>query len=110
MAQPGQSEDVLQVVPGQPGQRSSHHVSEHDDSQLARGHAHPRPNDATELRYTDRRRIHNLKYFTWIEQQGRTVEELLAQWSDTDYWTGVQQQVSEIDALIDEFNQNVGLM
>ena len=24
-----------------------------------------------ELRYTDRRRIHNLKYFTWVEQQGK---------------------------------------
>ena len=34
-----------------------------------------------ELRHTDRRRVHNLKYFTWIEQQGRTVEELQSQWS-----------------------------
>jgi len=28
-----------------------------------------------ELRYIDRRRIHNLKYFTWVEQQGKTYEE-----------------------------------
>jgi len=60
-----------------------------------------------ELRYTDRRRIHNLKYFTWVEQQGKTSEELNAQWYDPDYWTDVQQQVEEIDALIEEFNARV---
>ncbi len=62
-----------------------------------------------ELRYTDRRRIHNLKYFTWVEQQGRTYEEIVAQWYDQDYWTSVQRQVPEIDVLIDSFNQKVGL-
>ncbi len=63
-----------------------------------------------ELRYTDRRRIHNLKYFTWVEQQGRSYEEIMAQWYDPDYWTSVQRQVPEIDALIEEFNQRVGLL
>jgi hypothetical protein len=62
-----------------------------------------------ELGYVDRRRVHNLKYFTWVEQQGRTYEEIMAQWYDRDYWTGVQDQVTEIDALIEEFNQDVGL-
>ena len=33
-----------------------------------------------ELRYTDRRRIHNLKYFTWVEQQGKTYAEIQAMW------------------------------
>ena len=33
-----------------------------------------------ELRYTDRRRVHNLKYFTWVEQQGKTYEEIQAMW------------------------------
>ena len=60
-----------------------------------------------ELTYTDRRRIHNLKYFTWVEQQGRTYEEIMAQWYDPHYWTDVQGQVGEIDALIDEFNARV---
>ncbi|OGO10666.1 MAG: pyridoxal-5-phosphate-dependent protein subunit beta [Chloroflexi bacterium RBG_13_66_10] len=63
-----------------------------------------------ELRQGDRRRVHNLKYFTWVEQQGRTYEEILAQWDDPDYWTGVQKQVPEIDALIEEFNSRVGLV
>lgn len=60
-----------------------------------------------ELSYTERRRIHNLKYFTWVEQQGRTYEEILAQWYQPDYWTGTQGQVAEIDALIEEFNSIV---
>jgi len=63
-----------------------------------------------ELRYADRRRVHNLKYYTWVEQQGKTYEEINAQWYDADYWTDVQKQVPEIDALINEFNDRVGLI
>jgi hypothetical protein len=62
-----------------------------------------------ELRQGDRRRIHNLKYFTWVEQQGRTYDEIQAQWHDPDYWTGVQKQTPAIDTLIEEFNDRVGL-
>jgi cysteine synthase A len=62
-----------------------------------------------ELRYPDRRRVHNLKYFTWVEQQGKTYAEIQAMWQEPDYWTQVQKQVPEIDALIGEFNQEVGL-
>ena len=40
-----------------------------------------------ELSYYDRKRIHNLKYYTWVEQQGKTYEEIQAQWYDPDYWT-----------------------
>lgn len=63
-----------------------------------------------ELSYVDRRRIHNLKYFTWVEQQGKTYEEILAQWYDPNYWTSIQKQVAEIDALIEEFNHLTGLI
>jgi len=63
-----------------------------------------------ELSYADRRRVHNLKYYTWVEQQGKTYEEINAQWYNADYWTDVQKQVPEIDALIDEFNDRVGLI
>jgi cysteine synthase len=62
-----------------------------------------------ELRYPDRRRVHNLKYFTWIEQQGRQYEEIMDQWYGRDYWNSFQSQVDEIDALIDEFNQRSGV-
>ncbi len=61
-----------------------------------------------ELTFPDRKRIHNLKYFTWIEQQGKDVAELDAQWYDFDsYWPAIQQQVAEIDARIAEFNRRV---
>jgi cysteine synthase A len=63
-----------------------------------------------ELTYTDRRRVHNLKYYTWIEQQGRAYDEIQAQWYDRDYWTSFQGQADQIDALIEEFNGRVGLV
>jgi hypothetical protein len=63
-----------------------------------------------ELRYTDRRRVHNLKYFTWVEQQGKTYEEIQEMWYQPNYWEVVQGQVDEIDELIVEFNKEVGLM
>jgi len=62
-----------------------------------------------ELRYNDRRRVHNLKYYTWVEQQGKTYEEIQAMWQERDYWSGYQRQADEIDELIKEFNAEVGL-
>ena len=69
-----------------------------------------RTGNMLELSEQDRRRIHNLKYFTWVEQQGKTYTEIMAQWNDPDYWTIVQRQVTEIDALIEQFNARVGLL
>lgn len=63
-----------------------------------------------DMTLADRRRVHNLKYYTWVEQQGRTYEEIMAQWHDDNYWTDIQSQVPEIDALITEFNDRVGLL
>ncbi|MBN2256563.1 MAG: pyridoxal-5-phosphate-dependent protein subunit beta [Anaerolineaceae bacterium] len=63
-----------------------------------------------ELSFQDRMRIHNLKYYTWIEQQGRELDELNAQWQDASYWTDVQSQIPEIDTLITDFNKQVGLI
>ncbi|NPV85566.1 MAG: pyridoxal-phosphate dependent enzyme [Anaerolineae bacterium] len=63
-----------------------------------------------ELTYESRKRIHNLKYYTWVEQQGKTYEEIVAQWYDPNYWTDIQKQVPEIDALITEFNHLTGLL
>lgn len=69
-----------------------------------------RTDNLLELSEQDRRRIHNLKYFTWVEQQGKTYDEIMAQWHDPDYWTSVQRQVPEIDVLIEQFNARVGLL
>ncbi len=63
-----------------------------------------------ELGYWDRKRIHNLKYFTWVEQQGKTVEELDAQWYDDDYWTNHFHAWEAWDRQIDEFNERTGLL
>ena len=62
-----------------------------------------------ELTYPARKRVHNLKYYTWVEQQGKTYNEIQDQWYKKDYWTDVHGQVDEIDALIEEFNAKVGL-
>lgn len=60
-----------------------------------------------ELSYYDRKAIHNLKYFTWVEQQGKTSEELNAQWSP-EYWKSLfEDEVKEFDRLIEEFNKLV---
>ncbi|MBI2394935.1 MAG: pyridoxal-phosphate dependent enzyme [Deltaproteobacteria bacterium] len=61
-----------------------------------------------ELTYPDRKRVHNLKYYTWVEQQGRTHEEIQALWSE-DTWASVPAQAGELDRLIDEFNARTGL-
>jgi cysteine synthase len=62
--------------------------------------------DMQELSYYDKKRIHNLKYYTWIEQQGRALDELNAQWYDhQNYWGRIHECTSEIDALIKEFNE-----
>jgi len=57
-----------------------------------------------------RKQWHNLKYYTWVEQQGKTYEEIQAQWYDPDYWTDIPRRVEEIDALIEEFNAKTGLL
>jgi len=64
-----------------------------------------------ELTYLDRKRIHNLKYYTWIEQQMFNVDELNRQWYDSErYWRMIQKLTPKIDELITQFNQRVGLL
>jgi cysteine synthase A len=63
-----------------------------------------------ELSYWDKKRIHNLKYFTWVEQMGKDVEELDKQWHDENYWKEKYQSHKEWDLLIREFNEKTGLL
>ncbi|HOU31766.1 MAG TPA: pyridoxal-phosphate dependent enzyme [Synergistaceae bacterium] len=64
-----------------------------------------------ELTYPERQRVHNLKYYTWVEQQGRTLEELQAQWYDYDaYWGKLRRQAGAIDRLIEDFNRESGAL
>ena len=70
-----------------------------------------RTDSMAELRYVDRKRVHNLKYYTWIEQQQMDVEDLNAQWYDTaNTWDAVHAQAAELDQYIDAFNEATGLL
>jgi len=63
-----------------------------------------------ELNYADRKALHNFKYFTWVEQQGRSADELRQLW-DPDFWQQVfsREVVDGWDRLIDSFNEATGL-
>ena len=63
-----------------------------------------------ELTYQSRKRIHNLKYYTWIEQQMYDLDELNEQWYDYDnYWGRLHKMGPELDRLIEQFNERTGL-
>jgi hypothetical protein len=68
------------------------------------------PSTMKELGYNDRKAIHNLKYFTWIEQQGKDVEDLRQLWDDRQIWHKIFSQPARWDELIDEFNEKTGLL
>lgn len=59
--------------------------------------------DCTEA---DRRRIFNLGYYTWVEQQG-TPFELFEARRHQDFWLGLRRYVDVWDGMIDEFNARV---
>ena len=64
-----------------------------------------------EMTYVDRKRVHNLKYYTWVEQQARDVKDLNALWYDTkNTWDAVHAQAKDLDDLINEFNEATGLL
>jgi len=61
-----------------------------------------------ELTYYDRKAIHNLKYFTWVEQQQKSIEDLNQLWEDRSLWKKIFSQTDTWDAMIDEFNHETG--
>jgi cysteine synthase len=89
-------------------QRSGEYTSSDAVADRARWLSGLATDNVQELRHPDRRRVHNLKYFTWVEQQGKTSGELQAQWRDNSYWTKTQAQMEAIDTLIQEFNARAG--
>ncbi len=62
-----------------------------------------------ELTYAERKRIFNLGYFTWVEQQGVSLEDFEAR-RDPAFWTAKQGLAGEWDTLIDEFNARTGVL
>ena len=64
-----------------------------------------------EMGYAERKRVHNLKYYTWVEQQGKTVEELNALWYDVENtWDACHAEAKQLDELICAFNEETGLL
>jgi cysteine synthase A len=60
-----------------------------------------------ELTYKERKRVHNLKYYTWVEQQGKHVAELDRQWYDREYWTSIYALRDQLDEMIESFNGRI---
>ncbi len=54
----------------------------------------------------DRQRMFNLGYYTWVEQQGVSVEDFDAR-RDPGFWDGLMENVSVWDAMIEDFNAAV---
>ena len=54
----------------------------------------------------DRRRIFNLGYYTWVEQQG-TPFELFEARRHQSFWKGLRRYVDVWDEMIDDFNARV---
>ncbi len=61
-----------------------------------------------ELSHRDRNRIFNLGYFTWVEQQGVTLEQFEAR-RDPTFWRKLRDLVPAWDQRIDAFNAATGL-
>lgn len=59
-----------------------------------------------ELSFVDRNRIFNLGYFTWVEQQGLSLEEFEAR-RRPEFWTQLRALLPAWDELIEEFNAEV---
>jgi cysteine synthase len=61
-----------------------------------------------ELGRRDRERIFNLGYYTWVEQQGISVEDFVAR-RDPAFWEGIREVVPVWDDLIDDVNARTGV-
>ena len=62
-----------------------------------------------ELSREDRERIFNLGYFTWVEQQGMSIEEFRIR-KDPRFWADLPTIVTDWDRMIDEFNGRTGAL
>ena len=61
-----------------------------------------------ELGARDRDRIFNLGYYTWVEQQGVSIDAFEARRSQA-FWTRLRATVPELDEMIAAFNREVGV-
>ena len=80
-----------------------------DAAELYGAHlARPDGDHLLEMTHRDRRRIFNLGYFTWVEQQGVELADFDRR-KDQRFWTGLRDLLPVWDELIDRFNRETGL-
>ncbi|NTW34268.1 MAG: pyridoxal-5-phosphate-dependent protein subunit beta, partial [Bacteroidetes bacterium] len=63
-----------------------------------------------DLTYADKKMIHNLKYFTWVEQQAKEIEDLNQLWYDRKIWNDIFHQDAKLDEMISAFNDETGVL
>ncbi len=64
--------------------------------------------DMLQLTDGDRERIFNLGYFTWVEQQGVSIEDFVAR-KDQSFWRGLREELPPWDEAIRAFNARTGM-
>ena len=62
-----------------------------------------------ELTHEERGRIFNLGYYTWVEQQGISIEDFQAR-RDPAFWTRIHASANAWDEQIAEFNARTGVL
>ena len=60
-----------------------------------------------ELTHLDRNRIFNLGYYTWVEQQGVSIEDFDSR-RKQDFWQKLVDTIPAWDRLIEDFNAEIG--
>jgi cysteine synthase len=63
-----------------------------------------------ELTHPDRRALHNLKYYTWVEQQQMELADLESLWHDRTLWPRLFAQPARWDEMIADFNAETGVL
>ena len=64
--------------------------------------------DLLDMTHVERKRVFNLGYFTWVEQQGVSLSEFTAR-SKQSFWDGLLDLVPAWDDLIADFNAKSGV-
>ncbi len=65
------------------------------------------PTEYLEMGETERNRVFNLGYFTWVEQQGIEIPDFAKRRSQ-DFWDGLRPLVGKWDSMIEDFNAATG--
>ncbi|MEX1365110.1 MAG: hypothetical protein AB1Z98_18415 [Nannocystaceae bacterium] len=60
-----------------------------------------------ETTHVDRTRMFNLGYFTWVEQQGVSLEDFTVR-RQPSFWAGLRELLPQWDEMIVAFNRETG--